>query len=141
MTTVAADAVSGVMVSDSKCTYGDTWHPITKIFRIGDALYGCAGDVKEWLQFVRWQRGGRKGPRPKGESHTVVVLDKDGVHELSANGCYLTLERGFHAIGTGAHAAIAAMMCGKGPAQAVDLAMQIDPQSGGAIQTFHLEIA
>lgn len=139
MTTIVADARTGEMVSDSKCTYGCTWSPITKIYRVGDELIGCAGDVKQWAQFLKWHKGGRRGARPKGDEYTVLILGPAGLRQWDSNGCEMPIERGFTAIGSGGHAAIAALMCGKTAAEAVEIATQIDPNSGGDLQRHTLK--
>ena len=133
MTTILADAQARVMVADSRCTCGDTWHPMSKIHRVGDALIACAGDVKQSADFLRWHRGGRRGARPKGEDYTALILRPDGVWQFDSNGCEMRVERGFHALGSGAGPALGAMMAGASARRAVEIACSIDAHSGGDI--------
>jgi 20S proteasome alpha/beta subunit len=138
MTTIAASAAEGVMVSDSKCTTGPTWFPTTKVFRIGDELVGCAGTVKHWQDFLKWYRGGKRGTRPKGGEYSALILRKDGVYSFDSDGCEMRIERGFHAAGSGEHAAIAVMLAGHTVKEAVEIACQVDPGSGGDVKVYRL---
>jgi ATP-dependent protease HslVU (ClpYQ) peptidase subunit len=135
MTTIAADCRGDrmVMCSESRVTSGDMWHPATKMFRIGDEIVGCAGNVKEWTRWLQWHRDGRKRPRPKTEEVAILILRKDGVYEHCANGLEIRIERQYHAVGSGAHSALGAMMAGADVRSAVHIACHIDIHSGGAI--------
>jgi len=138
MTTIAANAMAGEMVSDSKCSYGDLWFPTEKVFRVGDELVGCAGDVKHWRDFLRWYQGGKKGARPKGAEYTALILRKDGLWQFDSNGLEMRIERGFHAIGSGEKAAIAVMLAGHSTREAVEIACQVDAESGGEVRAYKL---
>lgn len=139
MTTVAGDARLGVLVCDSRCVYGDTQVAITKVHRIGDELIGLAGDVKHGQDFLAWLRRSRRGVRPKGDEYTALILRKDGLWQWDSNGCEMRLELGYHAIGTGAHAALGAMKAGAAVEAAVRIACEIDAGSGGEVIVHHLE--
>jgi ATP-dependent protease HslVU (ClpYQ) peptidase subunit len=140
LTTIAADARGGrlVICADSRVTSGDMWHPATKLFRCGDELVGCAGNVKEWQKWLQWHRDGRKRPRPKMEEIAILIVRRDGVYEHCGNGLEIMLERQYHAVGTGAHAALGAMMAGADVRSAVHIACQIDVHSGGEIAQMEL---
>ena len=142
MTTIVADARVGLMVSDSKCTGGSTWVPMTKIFRVNGDLFGFAGGVNERERWLKWHRNGRKGPRPKMESFEGLLLKPDGtLYELCSDGLEMLIERGFHAVGSGASAALGAMLAGKQAREAVEIALQVDAGSGGDICAFNLKEA
>lgn len=134
MTTVAADFRSGVMASDSRCADDTTWVPCTKIHRIGDELVGCAGDMRQIGLWLKWVRGGRKGVMPKLTDFSAVVMRSDGVYDVTDDGHEQLVERGFHAVGSGAHAALAVLLTGGDVSLAVSTACQIDVGSGGDVR-------
>lgn len=134
MTTVFADTKSGVMVCDSKCTSDSVWYPMTKVYRINGELVGIAGTLKEAQAWLRWYEKGGKGARPKAECFTALVFRRDGkLYEVSADGLDMAIERGYHGIGSGGGYAVAAFMAGADAQRAVEIACEIDANSGGAI--------
>ena len=76
---------------------------------------------------------------PKLTEFEAVILRSDGVFSFGDDGCEMMLERGFHAAGSGQHAALAAMILGHSVREAVEVALQVDPNSGGEIQVFNLD--
>lgn len=138
MTTIVASVKEGVMVSDSRCTGGETWVPMTKVLRIGDGLFGFAGSINERDKWLKWHRSGRRGARPKLENFVALHLKPDGLYEISADGLEMLIERGFHAVGSGGAAALGAMLAGSEAKKAVEIACQIDTGSGGDICVFNL---
>lgn len=140
MTTIVADARAGVMVSDSKCTGNGSWMPMTKIFRVNGDLFGFAGDVYQREKWLKWHRGGRKGPRPKLDSFEGLLLKVDGtLYELCSDGLEMLVERGYHAVGSGGPAALGAMLAGKGAQEAVQIACLVDASTGGDVVVFELK--
>lgn len=139
MTTILADAKTGVMVTDSKCTSAEVWYPMTKVHRIGKELIGLAGSVKESLAWLEWYRAGRKGVRPKLDSFQGLCLRADGLYELGADGLVQLVERGYHGIGSGGGYAVAAFMAGADAERAVAIACDIDVGSGGAVIVHRLK--
>lgn len=140
MTTIVADLRAGVMVSDS-CVSEDfaPWVPGTKVFRVNGDLFGFSGDVNQREKWLKWHRGGRKTPRPKLNDFTGLLLRPDGVFSIHTDGLELHIERGFHAIGSGAAAALGAMLAGADAKKAVEIACQIDNHSRGDICVFELK--
>lgn len=142
MTTVFADVATGVMVCDSKCTNDTTWHPMSKVRRIGGELVGIAGNLKDAQAWLRWYERGSKGARPKAENFSALVMRKDGkLYEVSADGLDMEIERGYHGIGSGGGYAVAAHMAGADPRRAVEIACQVDAASGGDIHVHPLHVA
>lgn len=138
MTTIVACAKHGVMVSESKCTGpGGDWMSVIKVFRAGDALVGTAGDAAAGELWLEWLRVGKQGKPPKGEV-SMLILRKTGVAVIEPSGYELRIERGFHAVGSGAHAALGALHAGASPADAVRIACKVDAQSGGRVRTVRL---
>jgi hypothetical protein len=138
LTTIAADVRTGIMVSESRCTNGSTWVPSTKIYRIGDELIGIAGAVIDEQKWLKWHRSGRKGPRPKLEAFSALILRKGELYEADAQGLEMLIERGFHAIGSGGAAATAVMLAGHEAEEAVRIACLVDAGSGGDLQIHRL---
>lgn len=141
MTTIAADARSGVMVSDSRASDSTTWFPMTKVHRIDGELIGCAGDLKDIATWLKWMRAGKKGVAPKVANFEGLLLRSDGVYEVTSDGHVQIIERGFHAVGSGGHAAMAALILGHDIKEAVETACMVDAQSGGDIRVYHLKEA
>lgn len=139
MTTIFADATSGLMVCDSMCSDGGTWFPTTKVYRVGDELIGLAGSVKEALAWLKWYRGGKRGARPKLEEFSALALRPSGVFEVCADGLEILIERGFHGVGSGGPLAIAAFMAGADSERAVHIACAIDAGSRGDVLTYRLK--
>ncbi|MES2572437.1 MAG: hypothetical protein V4710_20605 [Verrucomicrobiota bacterium] len=141
MTTIAADFRTGVMVSDSRCNSGGTWFPTNKVYRINGELIGISGNCIDEQKWLKWHRGGRKGPRPKMEAFEAVVLRADGVYVYDSSGLEMVIPRGFHAVGSGGSAATAVMIAGHSAKEAVEIACQVDACSGGEICVFDIKDA
>lgn len=139
MTTIFADAKAGVMVCDSKATLGETWFACTKVFRIENELVGFAGSRSEGLRWVDWYTNGKRGPQPKTQKTELVILGPDGVFYIDGSGELNPIERGYMGIGTGGGYAIAAHMAGMDAECAVEVACQIDANSGGDVVVHTLQ--
>lgn len=133
MTTVFADAKTGVMVCDSKCSSDSEWFPMTKVYRVGDELIGLSGSVKDAMAWVRWYMEGKKDRRPKVDSFTGLILRRDGLYCVSSDTFEMLIERGFYGIGSGGGIATGAFMAGAAPKKAVEIACDIDANSGGKV--------
>jgi hypothetical protein len=141
MTTIAADARVGVMVSDSRATFEDAgcWLPCTKMWRFDDGIVGICGDYLDEENWLKWRRGGRRGKFPKLSSEFFgLLLRTDGLFILDDKGGHMHVERGFHGIGSGGNCAITALILGHDAKTAVEAACQVDPHSGGAIVSMRL---
>lgn len=140
MTTIAVDHRTGVAASDSKCTIGAIWVTSTKIHRQKDELIGLAGTDTQGQRWLEWYKAGKKGAAPKMDQAEAVILRREGVFYVQDDGVEFKVERGFHAIGTGAAAAaMAVMLAGHSAEEAVRIAIQVDAQSGGEVQVFSLK--
>ncbi|MDP9089183.1 MAG: hypothetical protein M3O26_10650 [Pseudomonadota bacterium] len=147
MTTVAFK--DGVMASDSR--YSDTSVGITKgpkIFRkkVGkkEVLIGVAGaDVFAAMLFVDWY--GTTADPPKslssmdGDMFDILLWDGRRLYEANPHCRLCEIEEPYYSIGSGAVHAITAMDCGKSAAQAVQMAIKRDINSGGRIVTARLD--
>jgi hypothetical protein len=139
MTTIFADAKTGVMVCDTKCTSDTEWFPMTKVFRVGDELIGLAGNVREATSWLRWYAEGKKSARPRGDGFAALILRKDGLFAVSSDGFEMLIERGFYGIGSGGGIAVGAFMAGAAAKKAVEIACNIDANSGGDVLVHKLK--
>ena len=134
MTTIAASVSRRVMVADSKLVADLVWFPVEKIIRHKDELIGTAGKESEAAKWLDWYTSGKLGKEPKGFTEfEALILRPTGLYYLCSDVTETKVPRGFHAIGSGGQAAIAAMMCGKHPVDAVRIARAIDAGTGGRV--------
>lgn len=130
------------MASDTRATLGDMSFPTKKIHKAGDSLVGCAGGGNDCDFFIRWVAAGMiDDQRPVMESpdeFQALVLNYDGLFYYDHSCVAYKIERDFHAIGTGGMAALAALMCGKTPKRAVEIACKINPNSGLPVEVLSL---
>jgi hypothetical protein len=133
VTTILADAAQGIMVCDSKCSGGDLWFPMTKVHRVHDELVGIIGTVSQGQLWLEWYRGGRKGAKPKLTGFGALILRPSGLYEVDVECSEQVIERGHHGAGTGGGFALAAFMAGADHKRAVEIACQIDNNSGGDV--------
>ena len=138
---MAAD--SGIAVDPN------TWIPSTKIFRVAGHLVGFCGTVGgNWKAFLAWVEKGMPMRRPKivikdesGELNDFVALvlspDRD-LWYFHTDCTAIPVERDYHAIGTGAQAALGAMFRKATPRQAIEAAKAHDCSTRGDIQVLTL---
>ena len=130
MTTIVASFTEKVMAADSNVTDGDVKWKSNKIERIGASLFGAAGDCTEIEKFFRWKRRGT-GARPKlGDAFSALELNADGVWLWDKKLEPFPPGDEVHAIGSGAKAAMAALICGCDARRAVEVACEVDAGSG-----------
>ena len=128
MTTIAASLREMAMCADSATVAGDVWWPCTKIVRVGESLVGCSGDSSSGIKFIEWMRDG--GKRPKVSSDfCALVLGEGRLDYYYGTLIPDPIERQFHAIGSGASAALGAIKHGADITTAVRIACEIDPGS------------
>ncbi|UTU07782.1 hypothetical protein CcrC1_gp097 [Caulobacter phage C1] len=116
----------------------------TKIVKKGGAIAAGAGSSIVCRQFTDWFLAGMRGnppamrtdpQRPASEcviyfgKDRFVTFDGDGVSEIFAD---------HHTLGSGAPFARGALAAGADPRRAVEIAMQFDLYSGGAIDVLSL---
>jgi len=147
MTTIAASRSHGEMAADTQVNVGTATFPSKKIFATPYGIVGAAGDAIDCSTFLSWVFAGMKRKsRPSFEKEDdeeynfqALVLSFDGLFFFEKDCCPLRIERDFHAIGTGADAAVAAFLCGKTPKRAVEIAGQVDNSTGGPVTVLKLE--
>lgn len=108
-----------------------------KLFTLSDgALYGGCGDYSEVLNVLAWLQGEADKPADLQDCAAIVVRP-GGAYRLEERLVLLPIQAP-HACGSGRDFAIAAMALGQTAQQAVALAMQFDPWTGGEIMTLTL---
>lgn len=146
MTTIASNLET--MASDSKVTlgYGISYRT-AKIARTKNQIIGACGDSGDCTRMLEWAERDFKGPRPKWATKAedeqavwALVLRKDGLYFIAQeDDAPEKMEEPFFAIGSGGKAARVAMILGKTPEEAVELACQVDEDSGGPVQVLKLK--
>lgn len=140
MTTILADAKKGVMVCDSKATFGTEWFPVKKVFSHDGELFGFAGTQSEGMRWLDWYAGGQRGKMPSIANVNIIVLGAEGgVRLVEGSGTLFSVERHFYAVGSGATAAMGAFMAGADAKKAVEIACKIDSGSGGDVVVHKLK--
>lgn len=137
MTTIALNRE--MICSDSLCVDSGARSVVQKIFAYDDHVIGFAGDVSQGLMFLAWHEAGGQGEYPFDGNFEAVVLYEDGtIYSYDSGLMPIKMEHEYYAIGSGKHAAMAAMLLGCDPLDAVKVAMQVDAGSDGDIQRIDL---
>jgi hypothetical protein len=137
-------ATKTAMYSDSSCTVGDSYYPCYKIVRYKGELLGVAGKNRSIEKFIRWYQGTRKQMmdfnelEDGGDSFSVIILNKKGIFYYEDCSLRDEVLRDFHGCGTGWPAAHAALLCGKSPREAIELACKTTSGCGLPVQEFTL---
>lgn len=110
-------------------------------------VVGAAGMGSDCTRFMKWALSGFKGTEPKwvdtssDDQAIGIILKEDGIYlwEIGDKDQPEKIEADFFAIGSGGKAARAAMILGKGPQEAVEIACLVDDlYSGGPLQVLEL---
>ena len=145
MTTIAFR--DGVMAADTMAHSSEKLCRSKKLFRVSNGeVIGFSGVWIDGKLFVDWYDKGadRDEPPPwrtQGDekvNFNALVLTADGIYEWSYELVADRVLDDFWAIGTGSSAALAAMRCGRNAQEAIYIAMQIDPYTGGEVETMEL---
>lgn len=133
MTTIATDGKT--MAGDGCRFYCDTcvMASAVKVRRLHDgALVGTAGDVGFGMAVVEWLENGGPPPALKDDG-SALLLETSGECFVLDHNCNRIPVEAPVSIGSGMDLAIGAMMAGATPAEAVAIAAQKDPHTGGTI--------
>ena len=140
MTTIAYR--DGIIAADSQQSWDSHKTKCEKLFRATDgSVIGTSGDTFSSMMFVDWYNNKRR-TKPDltlidiEEDFLCIILKKDGLW---------TVNKFFHmvkdrneqdmlAIGSGAAAAMAAMLMGASAEKAVEIACKVDLYTGGDIK-------
>lgn len=138
MTTIAGCSSVGLIASDSRVADGDQSWSETKVRRHNGALYGAAGESADCDAFFEYASRGCKGRRPKvSENFSGLALTTKGLFLYDCHLRPMRMKKQF-AIGSGAKAARAAMLCGKSVREAVEIACEVDADSSLPVEVFQL---
>ena len=131
----------GVLCSDSQCSVSGCIQPgsMKKIWRVKNRLVSGTGDANRIQLFLRWVEGGMRGKAPEmGDQSDGILIESDGrVREFEGVG-EVYLDAPFYAWGSGMPAALGALYMGAAAERAVEIAILVDPGSGGATQSLRL---
>ena len=135
MTTIVANLEE--MAADQRCTSSGPMCHVRKIHRIGDSLFGFAGDAVLALHVVKWLGTKRDIaqlykliPESHRDSIDILELSPKGLSFWNGWGIPMPLLDATFAIGSGAMVALNALRMDRSPAEAVLQAMQLDECSG-----------
>jgi hypothetical protein len=110
--------------------------PSPKIRAFRGSIYGGAGDADALCLFWEWLFDGRKKKKPVAPDEmknigdfTVMELNENGIFVWGAQFLPMPVSRKVHAIGAGGQAAVTAMILGKTPAEACDIACDVTPST------------
>lgn len=132
MTTIAYDG--STLAADTGVTGGGMKFLTTKVYRLPcGGMAALAGDAAAAVAFGTWLAGGQKGKRPSLKPLDGIMVYGDGrAFSLTTSWPPVPLV-GPIAAGSGAQAAMAAMLLGKSAREAVELASMIDPDTFGKV--------
>lgn len=140
MTTIAINREC--MAADTRViTGGSYWHE-NKVFRVGNSLFGTAGDGFACLAFLAWYQSPRRNPLELQKMFAEQDRNDILIFELNPGGIYAWNGWGFpakllddeYAGGSGGMAALEAMRRGAAPDEAIRSATAHDENTGAPIQ-------
>lgn len=132
MTTIATDGK--VIAADSRGVSDFILQGnINKVFRLKDgSIAAFAGHSLCYSAAIEWLNGGEK-PNFKDAEFYALILDSDGVWYVDDN-YHKERMPAPYAIGSGCKFAMAAMLAGASPKEAVRIASKLDENTGGRIR-------
>ncbi len=145
MTTIAVR--DGVMAADTQGQETNKLCRAKKLFRLSNGgIVGFSGVWTDGKLFVDWYDAGANIDEPPkwriqdGEivDFNALVLKPSGTYLWSYNLVEDEMLDAFWAIGSGSAAALAAMYLGCGAESAVNIAMKVDPLTGGCVEIMRL---
>ena len=143
MTTIAYKA--GVLAGDTLIIDDDTIDPgvVRKVFRLENGtLIGFSGSrpaIQLAMRELKKHTDKLTAMQSAGGAIEAIVVSTDGaVRQLEESG-WTETGAPYYAIGSGKQAALVAMRCGKSAKQAVRIAMDFDPHTGGKVQSVKLK--
>lgn len=141
MTTIATDGRS--MAGDGQQTHSNdviTGLGIAKVRRLPDgSIIGICGDVVDALSYIKWLECGGTKPKFTRPFEALLLSPKEGLTYRYTPSLEPVPCEAPAAIGHGMQYALAAMDCGKSPAEAVEIAARRDPYTGGKITTLRID--
>lgn len=143
MTTVAFDGKT--LAADTMVTVGGSaTYGAIKIGRAVDgSLIGQCGNMAHAQAFLEWYNGERKMLPSTCDNYTALIIKPDGeVRVYEGNeGMYYIERSPYVAIGSGQDFAQSAMELGFNAVRAVELAIKMDINTGGKVDTLEFGIS
>lgn len=136
MTTVVSNLEC--MAADQRTTGGGPMFHTNKLYRVGDSIFGIAGDcvlghlMMDWLATKKRDRVELYELLPEAGRNEIEILElsPDGLAYWNGWGVRLPLLDHSYAIGSGAMAALQALRLGQEPEDAVMEAAHVDESTG-----------
>jgi hypothetical protein len=138
MTTIACSLKHKSMACDSRIT-GDVIYHAEKVKRVGQSLYGVAGDWEVCVAFFEWLDTDRKEKPalPEG-AFEAIELTKTGIYQYLRNCIRIPITDRFYACGSGSQGAMVAMSLGHDPKSAISTVLRFDETTGPPIKSYSL---
>ncbi len=135
----------GIMAAGTLCVPARPRRASKKLHRVKGKVIGIAGQWQDGLTFVRWVEAGMDmgnlpdfityGSQSDLPDFNAIVAHDDGtLEQWTEHFQPMPILDEFFSIGSGSHAATAAMHMGASAKRAVQIAMLVDPSTGGDIQ-------
>lgn len=145
MTTIALSRPAGQVAADTQCTNGTRKMRTRKLHRLkGGVLFAGAGNLVHITKVQRWAAGGFKPDdlpdfgEDSPDFEALIVLADGTVYVLDDGMELLPFTDEFIALGSGSSYALAALHCGKSPAEAVEVAAVYDCATSGPVDVLPL---
>jgi hypothetical protein len=143
MTTIVANLEC--MAADTRVVNEGPMYHAAKIFRVGDSLFGTAGDAFMSLAFLDWLATKRNVvalrklfEHEDKASFVVLELSPEGLRLWNGWGVPEKLFDKAYSIGSGSMSAMNAMRRDNNPEDAVRSTMPLDENTGGEVQVEYL---
>jgi hypothetical protein len=137
MTTIAYDGKT--LATDSQLSCQNLkFGTVPKIFDLKDGSVGAfCGDYEMVEAIINWLNGDAEKPEPNEKySASGIMIPKDGSGPIEITCRYNTFKTCTPwAGGSGDVIALTAMKCGKSAIEAVEIACELDMNSGGPVQS------
>lgn len=136
MTTVIA--TKKAIYADSLCDCSIAFYS-DKIFRVGESIYGVAGDLEEALQFIEWRKTGNNKPEfAESVDFDAIEVNKTGIYLWQTKLVRMAVKNKTYAIGSGGQYAMGAMDEGATPEKAMKIAEKRDSSTRLPLQKIEL---
>jgi len=140
MTTIATDGET--LAADSRITEGNYifTDEAEKVFKVGDTYVAICGEYQSGLAYVDWLKKERSSEKPtvSEDNFSAILVTSDGV--FCVDNMLIPMKVSLpYAMGSGGPVALGAMLAGCSPAEAINIALQVDASSGGEVQEYDLE--
>ncbi len=136
MTVIVWDGYT--LAADTQAHGGSSIREVPKVFKLEDGrLFGACGTNEQTLEVVDYLNGKTTAKPELKEEEFFGIIIKDHVayrveHKLIPS----KIRENTHAIGSGGDYARAALYLGKSAREAVQIAIDLDPNCGGSVEGF-----